>query len=58
MHHPTKSDPPVQSATAKTALVSEFAKRLRLDEVEENRLRKRLGPIANERDLLLRDAGR
>jgi hypothetical protein len=40
-----------------TVLFGEFAKRFRLDQVEENRLRKRLGPIANERDLL-RNAGR
>lgn len=43
--------------TAKMVLVSEFAKRFRLDRVEENRLRKLLGPIAKETDLL-RNAGR
>ncbi|MGK6312616.1 hypothetical protein [Neorhizobium sp. DT-125] len=37
--------------------VSEFAQRFRLDKVEENRLRKLLGPIAKEIDLL-RNAGR
>lgn len=38
-------------------LVSDFARRFRLDPVEENRLRKLLGPIAKEIDLL-RNAGR
>lgn len=38
-------------------LVSEFAKRFRLGQEEENRLRKLLGPIAKEIDLL-RNAGR
>ncbi|MBB3966980.1 hypothetical protein GGQ67_004673 [Rhizobium metallidurans] len=38
-------------------LVSEFAKRFRLGQVEENRLRKLLGPIAKEIDLL-RNAGK
>jgi hypothetical protein len=57
MHHPAKSLPPRQSETAKTVLVSEFAKRFRLGLVEENRLRKLLGPIAREIDLL-RNAGR
>lgn len=38
-------------------IVREFAKRFRLDPVEENRLRKLLGPIAKEIDLL-RNAGR
>jgi len=57
MHHPPKSDPLVQSGSAKTVLVSEFARRFRLGQVEENRLRKLLGPIAKEIDLL-RNAGR
>jgi hypothetical protein len=37
--------------------VSEFAKKFRLGQVEENRLQKLLGPIAKEVDLL-RNAGR
>lgn len=57
MHHPAKSAPTLQPGTAKTVLVSEFAKRFRLGQVEENRLRKLLGPIAKEIDLL-RNAGR
>lgn len=57
MHHPAKSVPPLQPEAAKNVLVSEFAKRFRLGQVEENRLRKLLGPIAREIDLL-RNAGR
>lgn len=57
MHHPPKSDPLVHSSPPKTVLVSEFAKRFRLDHAEENRLRKLLGPIAKEIDLL-RNAGK
>lgn len=56
MHQPTipgTSSP----GTAKLVLVSDFARRFRLDRVEENRLRKLLGPIARETDLL-RNAGR
>jgi hypothetical protein len=45
VHHPLKSDPLVQSGLAKTVLVSDFARRFRLDQAEENRLRKLLGPI-------------
>lgn len=37
--------------------VSEFAKRFRLDRLEENRLLKLLGPTATERELLM-NAGR
>lgn len=55
MHDPRNQ--PRLSATPKTVLVSEFAKRFRLDRVEENRLRKLLGPVAKEIDLL-RNAGR
>lgn len=33
--------------------VSEFAKRYRLDEKEENRLLKLLGPFASEHELLM-----
>lgn len=44
-------------STGKMVLVSDFAIRFRLDRVEENRLRKLLGPIAKEIDLL-RNAGR
>lgn len=57
VHHPAKSVPPLQPEAAKTVLVSEFAKRFRLGQVEENRLRKLLGPIAKEKDLL-RNAGK
>lgn len=57
MHHPTKSVPPLQPGTSKTVLVSESAKMFRLGQVEENRLRKLLGPIAKEIDLL-RNTGR
>lgn len=57
MHHSAKPVPSPQSEAAKTVLVSEFAQRFRLDQVEENRLRKLLGPIAKEIDLL-RNAGR
>lgn len=54
--HNNRNEPRL-TATAKTVLVSEFARRFRLDRVEENRLRKLLGPIAKEIDLL-RNAGR
>lgn len=57
VHHSAKPVPSPQSEAAKTVLVSEFAQRFRLDQVEENRLRKLLGPIAKEIDLL-RNAGR
>ncbi|MEB2846496.1 hypothetical protein VKY48_18855 [Endobacterium cereale] len=57
VHHQPKSVPLVQSSLAKTVHVSEFARRFRLDHAEENRLRKLLGPIAKEIDLL-RNAGR
>lgn len=58
MHYqPDNSKPPTHQNGAKSVLVSDFAKRFRLDRVEENRLRKLLGPIAKEIDLL-RNAGR
>jgi hypothetical protein len=56
VHHRAKSAPALAPGAAKTVLVSEFAKRFRLGQVEENRLRKLLGPIAKEIDLL-RNAG-
>lgn len=46
-----------QAGKEKIWYVSEFAQRFRLDKVEENRLRKLLGPIAKEIDLL-KNAGR
>lgn len=56
MQHPV---PPhkVPSGNEKLLYVSEFARRFRLHKTEENRLRKLLGPIAKEIDLL-RNAGR
>jgi len=56
VHHSATETPP-SSAEVKTVLVSEFARRFRLDQIEENRLRKLLGPVAKEIDLL-RNAGR
>ena len=52
--HPDKID---RTGHEKVWYVSEFAQRFRLDKAEENRLRKLLGPIAREIDLL-RNAGR
>jgi hypothetical protein len=46
-----------QHGKEKLWYVSEFAQRFRLDKREENRLRKLLGPIAKEIDLL-KNAGR
>ncbi len=57
MHHPAKSAPLIKPGTAKTVLVSEFAKRIRLGQVEEKRLRKLLGPIAKEIDLFRNACG-
>ncbi len=56
MHDPTRPLP-FSSHAATVVLVSDFAKRFRLDGVEENRLRQLLGPIAKEIDLL-RNAGK
>jgi hypothetical protein len=56
VHHSATETPP-SSAEVKTVLVSEFARRFRLDQIEENRLRRLLGPVAKEIDLL-RNAGR
>jgi hypothetical protein len=57
MQTPGEPGEPIQSGTDKILPVSEFARRFRLDKVEENRLRKLLGPFAKEIDLL-RNAGR
>jgi hypothetical protein len=57
MQTPGEPGEPIQSGTDRILPVSEFARRFRLDKVEENRLRKLLGPFAKEIDLL-RNAGR
>lgn len=56
MHHPARSVPLLRSEATKTVLVRKFAKMFRLDQVDENLLRKLLGPIAKE-TALLRKAG-
>jgi hypothetical protein len=57
MQNPVTTRKNGRSGKEKTWYVSEFALRFRLDKLEENRLRKLLGPIAREIDLL-RNAGR
>lgn len=57
MQHPTPMPQTGQTGKEKVWYISEFAQRFRLDKAEENRLRKLLGPIAREIDLL-RNAGR
>ncbi|MBP2559337.1 hypothetical protein J2857_002106 [Neorhizobium galegae] len=57
MQYPIPSHRIGQPGKEKVWYVSEFAQRFRLDKVEENRLRKLLGPIATEIDLL-RNAAR
>ncbi|MDQ0132126.1 hypothetical protein J2T08_000027 [Neorhizobium galegae] len=57
MQYPIPSHRIGQRGKEKVWYVSEFAQRFRLDKVEENRLRKLLGPIATEIDLL-RNAAR
>lgn len=56
MTHP-EVPKPVSNAAEKTVLVSEFARRYRLDQAEEQRLKQLLGPFAKDKDLL-RNAGR
>ncbi len=57
MQHPIPSHKIAHHEKEKLWYVSEFAQRFRLDKREENRLRKLLGPIAKEIDLL-KNAGR
>ncbi|TDX85024.1 hypothetical protein EDE05_10549 [Neorhizobium sp. R1-B] len=57
MQHPIPPHKIGQYGKEKLWYVSEFAQRFRLDKREENRLRKLLGPIAKEIDLL-KNAGR
>ena len=57
MQYPICSHEVGRTGKEKLWYVSEFAKRFRLDNIEENRLRKLLGPIAKEIELL-RNASR
>ncbi|WP_170117250.1 hypothetical protein [Neorhizobium alkalisoli] len=57
MQYPIPSHQIGRPGKDKVWYVSEFAQRFRLDKREENRLRKLLGPIAKEIDLL-KNAGR